>query len=59
MVVAEGGQYVADHPDSADVLMVDGFDGVGLVDQLFLPAVFRRLCRRLERTRGTGGQPVG
>ncbi|HUW51316.1 MAG TPA: polyamine aminopropyltransferase [Sulfuricella sp.] len=34
VVVAEGGQYVADHPGSADVLMVDGFDGVGLVDQL-------------------------
>jgi spermidine synthase len=34
VVIAEGGQYVADHPDSADVLMVDGFDGVSLADSL-------------------------
>ncbi|SFW23380.1 polyamine aminopropyltransferase [Nitrosovibrio sp. Nv17] len=27
VVVAEGGDYVARHPASADVLMVDGFDG--------------------------------
>lgn len=32
--VAEGGEYVAAHPDSADVLMVDGFDGVSLADSL-------------------------
>lgn len=32
--IAEGGQYVADHPDSADVLMLDGFDGVSLADSL-------------------------
>jgi len=24
VVIREGGQYVAEHPDSADVLMVDG-----------------------------------
>lgn len=34
VVIAEGGQYVADHVDSADVLMVDGFDGVSLADTL-------------------------
>ena len=34
VVIAEGGQYVADHPDSADVLMVDGFDGFSLADSL-------------------------
>ncbi|PIQ10215.1 MAG: spermidine synthase [Hydrogenophilales bacterium CG_4_9_14_3_um_filter_59_35] len=34
VVIAEGGQYVAEHPDSADVLMVDGFDGVSLADAL-------------------------
>ena len=34
VVIAEGGQYVADHVDSTDVLMVDGFDGVSLADTL-------------------------
>lgn len=34
LVIGEGGQYVAEHPDSADVLMVDGFDGVSLADSL-------------------------
>lgn len=34
VVIAEGGQYVADHQDSADVLMVDGFDGFSLADSL-------------------------
>lgn len=34
VVIAEGGEYVANHPDSCDVLMVDGFDGVSLADSL-------------------------
>ncbi|MDD5242217.1 MAG: polyamine aminopropyltransferase [Sulfuricella sp.] len=34
VVIAEGGQYVTDHPGGADVLMVDGFDGAGMVESL-------------------------
>lgn len=34
VVIAEGGEYVAAHPASADVLVVDGFDGVSLADSL-------------------------
>lgn len=34
VVITEGGQYVADHPDSVDVLMVDGFNGAGPVEAL-------------------------
>jgi spermidine synthase len=32
--IGEGGEYVATHPASADVLVVDGFDGVSLADSL-------------------------
>ncbi len=34
VVIGEGGEYVAGHPDSADVLMVDGFDGAALAETL-------------------------
>lgn len=34
VVIAEGGEYVAGHPNSADVLMVDGFDGASLAESL-------------------------
>lgn len=32
--ISDGGQYVAAHPGTADVLIVDGFDGVSLADSL-------------------------
>jgi spermidine synthase len=38
--IGEGGQYVAEHPDSADVLMVDGYDGASVAKPLSSQAFY-------------------
>jgi spermidine synthase len=47
VVTAEGGEYIAGHPDSAEVLMIDGFDGgcqsVSLCSQEFYDSTSRTL----------------
>lgn len=40
VVLGDGARYVAQHPDSTDVLMIDGFDAHGQPPQLCSPAFY-------------------
>ena len=51
VVVADGADFVPDHPDSQDVLLVDGYGPEGLVPALATP-VFFQACRDLLRPGG-------
>ncbi len=49
VVIAEGGEYVASHPASADVLMIDGFDDGRQVDTLCSQDFYNRAREALTR----------
>lgn len=49
VVIAEGGEYVAGHPRSADVLMVDGFDDCRQVSSLCSQDFYNRAREALKR----------
>lgn len=51
VVLGEGARYIAQHPASTDVLMVDGFDARGQPPQLCSPA-FYRACHDALRPGG-------
>lgn len=40
VIIGEGAQYVAAHPHSADVLLVDGFDGASLAETLITQSFY-------------------
>jgi spermidine synthase len=47
VVIGEGGQYVAEHPESCDVLMVDGFDGFSQAETLSTQTFYHDCARAL------------
>lgn len=49
VVIAEGGEYIANHPASADVLMIDGFDGDCQVPSLCSQDFYNRASEALKR----------
>lgn len=49
VVVAEGGSYIANHPASADVLMIDGFDGGCQVPALCSQDFYNRARAALKK----------
>jgi spermidine synthase len=49
VLIGEGGEYVADHPASADVLMVDGFDDCCQVASLCTPDFYDHARAALKR----------
>lgn len=49
VVMAEGGEYVASHPASADVLMIDGFDGGRQVPSLCSQDFYNRANEALKK----------
>ena len=44
-----GAQWVAEHPDSADVVLVDGYDGQSQVEELTTPEFYVAAARALRR----------
>lgn len=51
VITGDGAAFVQDHPDSQDVLLVDGFDAKHIADALTSPA-FYRACRDMLRPGG-------
>lgn len=49
VVIAEGGEYIANHPASADVLMIDGFDGGCQVPSLCSQDFYDHASEALKR----------
>jgi spermidine synthase len=41
VIEGDGAQFVADHPDHADILLVDGYDQAGIPPQLCSPAFYQ------------------
>ena len=51
VLTADGAAFVQDHPESQDVLLVDGFDAKRIVEDLACPE-FYRACRAMLRPGG-------
>ncbi len=51
VITGDGAAFVHEHPDSQDVLLVDGFDAKRIVDALTSPA-FYRACKDMLRPGG-------
>ncbi|MSQ04772.1 MAG: polyamine aminopropyltransferase [Nitrosomonadaceae bacterium] len=49
VLVAEGGDYIAHHPASTDILMVDGFNGSNQVDTLCSQDFYNSACETLNK----------
>ena len=49
VIIGEGGEYVASHPASADVLMIDGFDGGRQVTLLCSQDFYNHASETLKR----------
>src|SRR5690348_15841042 len=50
VLIAEGSEYIANHPSSTDVLMVDGFDDGCLVDSLCIQDFYNHARTVLQRS---------
>jgi spermidine synthase len=48
IVQADGAKWVAEHADSADLILVDGYDGVALVDELATTEFYAACARALS-----------
>ncbi|MDN5752645.1 MAG: polyamine aminopropyltransferase [Nitrosospira sp.] len=48
VIIAEGGEYIASHPASADVLMIDGFDEGCQVSSLCSQDFYNHACEVLK-----------
>lgn len=57
IVYADAAEYLSNKVGVADVILLDGFDAVGL-PQTVEPALLRFLLCRAALRRGTGGQPA-
>jgi len=49
VIQGDGAQWVAEHPDSADVVLVDGYDGQSQVEELTTPEFYVAAARALRR----------
>ncbi|MDR4516944.1 MAG: polyamine aminopropyltransferase [Nitrosomonas sp.] len=49
IITAEGNQYIAEHPETADIIMVDGFDDDYQAPSLCSQEFYAATCRALNR----------
>ena len=49
IVQGDGAQWMREHADSADLILVDGYDGVALVEELATDAFYAACARALTR----------
>jgi len=49
VIQGDGAQWIAEHPDSADVVLVDGYDGQSQVEELTTLEFYRTAARALRR----------
>jgi spermidine synthase len=49
VIQADGARWVGEHPDSADVVLVDGYDGESQVEALATPEFYAGAARALRR----------
>ncbi|MEK6735464.1 MAG: polyamine aminopropyltransferase [Pseudomonadota bacterium] len=49
ITLADGAQYILDHPDSADIVMIDGFDDGCQVASLCSQEFYNQTCQSLRR----------